>query len=390
MNIGFITLVWLVSLLRIAGCDDPKGHLQPLGSHMPPIKIDVIDTPPTPQEFFEKYIKVNKPVVIKGAAKVFSNFKTWQDDEYLKKKYGKWLAPVEVGKYEKKIVLIPFKVFLRNYNKHPICISRDIVPLNPMRDELSLMQSMSCGGYRERIVRVMFLLSSGSGQSALRWNNEENMHCMLDGTKNWTIIHRNDRHILPSHSQMPMYSAVDPRSVDMYKHPVMQDIHWYQAFVEAGDCLFVPNNSPYYVKSRDSRNLGFSVWFAAPRSLSLKDCPEKEADVPNSAPIGRSMISEVEFVKSIFYTMIDDRTDKVSSFDFHSSSKIPSMDIESRLLLFDILDLNDDDSISADEIESISDLSDSIWKDLIYDQDEYKELEEEKKTDETGKDKTEL
>ncbi|XP_039253385.2 bifunctional peptidase and (3S)-lysyl hydroxylase JMJD7-like [Styela clava] len=384
MKMDFAFLLCLASVFCVAKSDDPPGHLQPLGSHMPPIKIDVIDTPPNPQEFFDKYIKVNKPIVIRGAAKVFSNFNTWRDDDYLREKYGKWIAPTEIGKFEAQIygeiVEMKFARFLRSYKKRELCIIRDIVPKNPMRDELSFIKSMSCGGFQERISKVIFLFSSGSAQSALHWDMQENMHCMLDGTKNWTIIHRKDRHILPETDYSPVYSGIDPRSVDMYKYPVMQDMPWYQASVEAGDCLFVPNNAPHYVKSGDSRNMAFSIWFDAPRSLNLTDCPENEADLPDSVPIGQSVISDLESVKAFLYTMIDDRTDRLSVIKFTKMVHAFGADEETSSDLRDVLDKDKDGFITEEEIEAITDVTDEMWSGLLDETDEYKEVEDFRKS----------
>nr|XP_039253393.1 bifunctional peptidase and arginyl-hydroxylase JMJD5-like isoform X2 [Styela clava] len=329
MSIEFVTLVWFVSLSCIVKCGDPMGHLQSLGSHMPPIKIDVIHTPPSPQEFFDKYIKVNKPVVIKGAAKVLSNFKTWRDDDYLSEKYGKWIAPTDLGKFEAqlygKIFEMKFARFLRSYKKRELCIIRDILPENPMRDELSFIKSMSCGGYQERISKVIFLFSSGSAQSALHWDMQENMHCLLDGTKNWTIIHRKDRHILPKSDHSPVYSGIDPRSVDMYKYPVMQDMPWYQALIEAGDCLFVPN-------------------------------------------------------KAFMYTMIDDRTDRLSVIKFTKMVHAFGVDEETSSDLRDVLDKDKDGFITEEEIEAITDVTDEMWSGFLDETDEYKEVEDFRKS----------
>nr|XP_039252441.1 bifunctional peptidase and arginyl-hydroxylase JMJD5-like [Styela clava] len=374
-------LFCVLSHLSSVQCDDPLGHLQPLGSHMPPINIDVIDTPPSPQEFLEKYVKVNKPVVIRGAAKAFDIFNTWKNDEYLREKYGKWLAPVEIGKYEahfnETVIKISFDWFLSNYKDKELSIIRDIVSKNPMRDEISLMKSMSCGGYHDRVTNVIFIFSSGSGQSAIHWDPAENMHCLLDGTKEWTIIHRKDRHILPEYNESRVYSVVDPMRVDMKKYPVMQDMPWYHASIEAGDCLFIPNNSPHYVKSGDSRNMAVSIWFAAPKSLDLKDCPENMENLPNSVPLGRSLISRLENFKAMLYMMIDNRGDELKEEKFFHDIEYPGMDYyDDAVKVWEAIDTDDDGVITAKEIEDITDISDEVLDAFSLDVDKYEEDEE--------------
>ena len=64
--------------------NDPPGHLQPLGSHMAPMEIDVHCNQLGPIEFYEKYVIPGKPVLLKGAAKTFPSYDNWRNDEYLK------------------------------------------------------------------------------------------------------------------------------------------------------------------------------------------------------------------------------------------------------------------------------------------------------------------
>lgn len=67
----------------------PKGHLLPLGSHRDPDNtlIDVLDEIPSSKDFWEKYVKTSKAVVLRGAAKHSPAFTKWTD-EYLKENFG--------------------------------------------------------------------------------------------------------------------------------------------------------------------------------------------------------------------------------------------------------------------------------------------------------------
>jgi hypothetical protein len=65
----------------------PKGHLEPLGSHREPDTIEERDDIPSPLEFWNKYVKISRPVVLRGAAKYSKAYQLWTD-EYLKEKYG--------------------------------------------------------------------------------------------------------------------------------------------------------------------------------------------------------------------------------------------------------------------------------------------------------------
>lgn len=49
---------------------DLVGHLKPLGHQQPPdVVTEELHTVPQPQEFWENYVRVNKPVLFRGAAK---------------------------------------------------------------------------------------------------------------------------------------------------------------------------------------------------------------------------------------------------------------------------------------------------------------------------------
>ena len=60
---------------------DLTGHLQPLGSQVPPVgDVLTLAEIPSPQEFFDKFVKPGKPVVFKGAATKTPAYELWTDD----------------------------------------------------------------------------------------------------------------------------------------------------------------------------------------------------------------------------------------------------------------------------------------------------------------------
>ena len=82
-----LTIVTILLSLFITwgSCDNhPPGHMQPLGSHMPPIPLDVLDTYPEPLPFYSNYVKRNWPVKLEGLFKTVDAVKNWQNDEYLR------------------------------------------------------------------------------------------------------------------------------------------------------------------------------------------------------------------------------------------------------------------------------------------------------------------
>lgn len=100
---GFLCfhVVFFLLVLQVQCSDIPVGHLQPLGSHRPPA-TDLVDETaewPSPQDFWNKYVKPSRPLILRGGAKYSRAFSEWTD-EYLSTKYGDLEVRLE-GKKEK-------------------------------------------------------------------------------------------------------------------------------------------------------------------------------------------------------------------------------------------------------------------------------------------------
>ena len=65
-----------------ANANDPlDGHLAPLGLQLPPVgDVLTISEVPSPQQFFDEYVKPGKPVLFKGAATKTPAYQLWNDD----------------------------------------------------------------------------------------------------------------------------------------------------------------------------------------------------------------------------------------------------------------------------------------------------------------------
>ena len=71
-----------------------EAHLKPLGSHRTPDAIEERNDIPSPFEFWDKYVKVSKPVVFRGAGKQSKAFMLWTD-QYLSENYGNLEVRIE-------------------------------------------------------------------------------------------------------------------------------------------------------------------------------------------------------------------------------------------------------------------------------------------------------
>ena len=84
MKIVFFISVAILTCLSIECESIPPGHMQPLGSHMPPLEVEVLNSFPDPLSFHSKYVQRNLPVKLKGLMKDTDVLKNWQSDEYLR------------------------------------------------------------------------------------------------------------------------------------------------------------------------------------------------------------------------------------------------------------------------------------------------------------------
>lgn len=85
----FSSLSLLLTLQELScvtggGHEDLPGHLEPLGSHMPPELVRRISHLPSPREFHENYVTPKTPVIIEGALRSSKVWKDWQDDDYIR------------------------------------------------------------------------------------------------------------------------------------------------------------------------------------------------------------------------------------------------------------------------------------------------------------------
>ena len=66
------------------GGEDLPGHMQPLGSHIPPEYVKRLSDVPTPSQFAEQYVRPKQPVIFEGLIKDLDVRKNWASDDYLR------------------------------------------------------------------------------------------------------------------------------------------------------------------------------------------------------------------------------------------------------------------------------------------------------------------
>jgi lysine-specific demethylase 8 len=273
----------------------PNGHLEPLGGHMPPEgSVEAIDGFPTPLDFFDKYVKASKPVLMRGAAKLLKAYSLWTD-EYMSEKFGKAWVEVEEGKKENRDLGMwteTFGDFLRKYqgkdaaDKHKgNFYSVSAMPLE-QRKEYEMPRMVNCPAFYNNRVggmrQINHWFSSGGTASVLHKDGFENLNCLMDGSKDMVFIDKSytEEDLHWDNADNHGHSFADCTKVDLVKYPKIQKVKWWKAHMDRGDCLFIPHGWYHHVKSHPGeakRNYAINLWWEMDKSAqgrkAVEACP---------------------------------------------------------------------------------------------------------------------
>ena len=176
--------------------DLPRGHGEELGRHRDSEgHVNIIDSDklPSPEQFWDQYASIRKPVVFRGAAKHFPAFQLWTD-KYLTENYGELEVKLE-AKREKDHVPVgerglgrdTIRSFLETYQKKDSYTVSQLP--DPLSREVRVLPFLMCGTFSERILEANLWLSSGGTRSMLHKDADNAINCLLNGTKDWILIH---------------------------------------------------------------------------------------------------------------------------------------------------------------------------------------------------------
>lgn len=291
----------------------PKGHLKPLGhpefddtwaGH-----VDVVEEM-DPETFWTKYWP-GKPFLLKGFAKRSPAFTRWKDDGYLLEKFGDFKAKCEPKnedrltdycgqvKFGKKITCgkdtIPYTEthmritkFLPRYKD--VAFDKYIITQMPdaMGSDFVVPNFHSCakrdpddpgpeegGRWMTQMYENNFWISHNAGSnfstSVIHFDMNHQIMCQMDGRKEWIMwdlgteaekipMWSNYYEIGKRSAQGSDDSPVDGERVDLERWPGFATARWFNASLEAGDCLYTPALMLHYVRSYH-RNVAVMTMF---------------------------------------------------------------------------------------------------------------------------------
>ena len=337
------------------------GHLQPLGSQVVPVgDVLTLAQVPSPEEFFNEFVKPGKPVLFKGAAIPTPAFKSWTDD-YLSSKFGKVKFDVEEGKKEnrsKELFNMPLEEFLKSYKEKDIYLVASVPKI--MRGDIYLLKCILCGGFTDELQDTVMWFSNGGTKSVLHFDAIDNINCLMSGTKELFMVDKKEHAHINIDKPDGSFSKVDVDKVDLEKYPGLADVPWYKATMEPGDCLFIPYRWFHQVRSYGPRNLAINIWFTHRLTFKPDNCEKSAYKDKEFAPLSEFQVKEIT-EPGLSLLLIDEMgeqpIDEKKFFEiieklWPSKKWMNEAAIETLKAMFEVIDANKDTLITQEEVRN--------------------------------------
>ncbi|XP_078608121.1 bifunctional peptidase and (3S)-lysyl hydroxylase Jmjd7-like [Branchiostoma floridae x Branchiostoma japonicum] len=239
-----------------------NGHMKRFGAHRPPDHIvEELPYMIAPEDFHALYVSKHKPVVIKGAAKHWPAYTKWTD-EYLKKNWGDVTFNMET-KDDDKVNLPPsrmLKDFLEVYQEKDLYLVDEVHP--GMREDVILPLCLRCEEMSSKFFVSYYWHSSGNTSSTLHIDTDENMLCVIRGSKKAILVspvYSND--VYADDADLLGVSPVPADKVDLEKFPRVMNVRYHLANMEEGDMLYLPQMWWHQVDSGGGRQQAVALWW---------------------------------------------------------------------------------------------------------------------------------
>ncbi|XP_019615833.1 PREDICTED: uncharacterized protein LOC109463450 [Branchiostoma belcheri] len=263
----------------------PKGHLEIFGSHADATEtIDEMFTVPQPQEFFDKFVKPNKPVLLRGAARPSRAYSLWTP-EFLIREYGNLTVRLEarheanhkIPAGETGLGRDTVAHFMRNFDTmDAYAISQ--IP-RPMEKDVAVPPCLRCGSIAQGIQETHLFLTAAGGKTMVHRDPYSTFHCLFNGTKDWILVDPSQSDLLyfaeDSRYEWGGYSEINVDSVDLLQFPKIRDVRFARITMDKGDCIFVPGGYPHQVRVNGYLNTAVSIWISRLKEFDNAGCDQE-------------------------------------------------------------------------------------------------------------------
>ena len=239
-----------------------RGHLKPFGYHRPPDRIvDALPYMIAPEDFHAHYVAKHRPVVFKGYAKRWKATDLWTD-AYLRNNFGdeKMMMETKDDDKENPPSARPIRDFLAAYNDSNLYMVDEVLPA--MRAHVDLPTCLRCEEMTDRFFVSYFWMSNGGTSSKLHVDTDENVLCVVHGSKTLLLVSPlQSASLYADDSPLFGVSPIDPRRVDFDAFPRAIDVRYELAFVDAGDLVYIPQFWWHHVISHSGRQQAVALWW---------------------------------------------------------------------------------------------------------------------------------
>ena len=224
----------------------------------------------TPKIFFQEHVSKYRPCLFKGYAKTWPAFGKWQNESYLKEMAGDEVIYAEVQRDNRfayftdgaRRVYMTFGEFLEKFKE-------------PNRTEHFYYSFEDPPGVlKEDIVNPPIMDSVFTLKKVTYWHgygtltrphtdSMENMMCVFEGYKNFTIVPPYDREfVYAGYDGYPdNYSPIEFVAPDYNRWPMFRNARVKTVHIAAGDCLYMPAYWWHQVGSSPGVSIGVATWY---------------------------------------------------------------------------------------------------------------------------------
>jgi len=255
------------------GQKHPTGHLKPFGSHQKPsIFTTELNYVPQPDQFYNDFVIKRKPVVFRGAAINSHAYQAWTP-QYIKKHFGDIVVRMEAkDEADSRVPATEAGVgrgyigsFIDNYD----VLNAYIISQIPIRMEKDIMipPCLRCGYFSKRLQEINLFITAQGGKTKLHRDPYSNIHCVLNGTKDWIIVNdQNSKYVhqsQDSENEFGGQSMINVDKVNLVRYYEISKLNYSQVTLNAGDCIYMPSSYWHQVRVNGKFNVAYSIWFSA-------------------------------------------------------------------------------------------------------------------------------
>ena len=174
----------------------------------------------------------------------------------------------------------PVTKFLERYNTTDAYVVSNLDRY--MAADVEIPELIKCGYATSYLDVNNFWFSSGNSDSVIHNDDQDNVNCVLSGTKRFFMVDPRQKNYVESEAcgwtvaseTGKGYGAyggppvIDSTNLDLKKFPRWKEVPWYDATVEAGDCLFIPTSWYHQARPPFSPPLFLDVARIDPHSYS--------------------------------------------------------------------------------------------------------------------------